>query len=225
MSNKILVVLTNVSKYPTMDRATGLWLSEATHFVEKVEAAGYTVDYISPKGGYTPIDPASLEAADGTDWAFYQDTDFMGKLGNTLTPTDVNATDYVAIYYAGGHGTVWDFPENEQLQEISRHIYQNDGVVSAVCHGVVGLLNIQIDGKYLLDGKTVTGFSNEEEEMAQLDQHVPYLTETELKNRGGKYEKATEPFASFAVEDERLITGQNPASSAEVATLVLKNLQ
>lgn len=226
MSNKVLVVLTNFSKYPTMNRATGLWLSEATHFVEKVESAGYTVDYVSPKGGYTPIDPASLEAADETDWAFYQNESFMRKLGNTLKPSEVNAADYQAIYYAGGHGTVWDFPENEELQKIGQTIYENGGIVSAVCHGVVGLLNIKIDEtNYLIDGKTVTGFSNEEETLAQLDQHVPYLTETELVNRGVKYEKASEPFAPFAVEDGRLITGQNPASSAAVAELVLKQLE
>ncbi len=103
---------------------TGLWLGEAVHFVKKVEAAGYQVDYVSPRGGYTPIDPHSLAMADDTDWAWYQTKEFMNRLGSTLKPSDVNPDDYVAIYFAGGHGVIWDFPDNEELQSISRKIYE-----------------------------------------------------------------------------------------------------
>lgn len=226
MSNKILVVVSSFSKYPTLNRATGLWLGEAVHFVEEMEGAGYQIDYVSPKGGYTPIDPESLAAADETDWAYYQDPIFMAKLGNTMKPEDVNPADYAAIYFAGGHGTVWDFPENERLQEIGAHIYRSGGIVSSVCHGAVGLLNIQTaDGMHLIDGKQVTGFTNEEEKLAQLDQYMPYLTETALVERGAKFEQAAEPFAPFAIADGRLVTGQNPASSRDVAKLVLEQLQ
>lgn len=225
MSNKILVVVSSFPKYPTLDRATGLWLGEAVHFVKKVEDAGYEVDYVSPKGGYTPIDPHSLSMAEEIDWEYYQNEDFMRKLGNTLKPSEVNPSDYRAIYYAGGHGTVWDFPENEGLQQISQTIYNNGGIISAVCHGLVGLLNIKTpDGKYLLEGKLVTGFTNEEEKLVELDEVVPYLTETELINRGANFQKADEPFAAYAVEDGRLVTGQNPASGGPVAELVLKQL-
>lgn len=225
MSKKILVVVSSFPKYPNLNRATGLWLGEAVHFVKKVEDAGYEVDFVSPKGGYTPIDPHSLAQAEEIDWEFYQNPEFMGKLGNTLKPSEVTPNDYCAIYYAGGHGTVWDFPENEGLQQISLTIYNNGGIVSSVCHGVVGLLNIKTeDGKYLIDGKVVTGFSNEEEKLAELDEYVPYLAETELINRGATYQKAEHPFASYAVEDGRLVTGQNPASGGQVAELVLKQL-
>ena len=153
MSKKILVVLTSVEKYPNLDRATGLWLGEAVHFVHKVEAAGYAVDYVSPQGGYTPIDPHSLAAdmASPIDWQWYHNKAFMNRLGATLTPDQVNPDDYIAIYYAGGHGVIWDFPDNTQLQALSRRIYEQGGVVSSVCHGAVGLLNIKLsDGELLI---------------------------------------------------------------------------
>ena len=225
MSKKILVVLTSVEKYPDLDRPTGLWLGEAVHFVHKVQAAGFKVDYVSPQGGYTPIDPHSLAAdmASPIDWQWYHDKAFMNRLGATLKPDQVNPDDYIAIYYAGGHGVIWDFPDNTQLQALSRRIYEQGGVVSSVCHGAVGLLYIKLsDGELLIKGKKVTGFSNEEEELAGLTKHVPYLTETELVKRGAIYQKADAPWAPFAIADGRLITGQNPASGGPVGELVLK---
>ena len=225
MPKKILVVLTSVAKYPNLNRATGLWLGEAVHFVKKIEAAGYAVDYVSPQGGYTPIDPHSLAMADETDWAWYQDKAFMDRLGTTLQPSEVKPDDYIAIYFAGGHGVIWDFPDNQALQALSRNIYENGGYVSSVCHGAVGLLNIKLsNGALLVNGKKVTGFSNEEEKLAELDQFVPFLTETELVKRGAVYQKAAAPWAAFAVADQRLISGQNPASGGAVAELLLEAL-
>ena len=225
MNKKVLVVLTSIEKYPNMERATGLWLGEAVHFVKKVEAAGYSVDFVSPQGGYTPIDPHSLQLAEAVDWEWYHNKAFMNRLGATLKPSDINPNDYAVIYYAGGHGVIWDFPEDATLQTISQHIYENGGIVSSVCHGAVGLLNIKLtNGALLIAGKSVTGFSNEEETLAGLAQHVPYLTEDELVKRGAKYVKAELPWAAFAVEDQRVITGQNPASGGKVAELVLAKL-
>lgn len=226
MSKKILVVVTSVEKYPSLHRATGLWLGEAVHFVAKVQAAGYAVDYVSPQGGYTPIDPHSLSMAQPIDWEWYHDKVFMNRLGTTLKPSEVNADDYVAIYYAGGHGVMWDFPGNTELQAVSRKIYESGGVVSSVCHGAVGLLNIKLsDGSLLIKNKQVTGFSNEEEKIAELDKHVPFLTEYELVARGGVYTKADDPWVPFAIADERVVTGQNPASGGSVADLVLAALK
>ncbi|MEQ1529567.1 MAG: type 1 glutamine amidotransferase domain-containing protein [Methylococcales bacterium] len=226
MDRKILVVVTGFEKYPNLDRATGLWLGEAVHFVKKVEEAGFIVDFVSPKGGYTPIDPHSLAMAEPVDWQWYQDKTFMNRLGATLKPSEVKPDHYIAVYYAGGHGVIWDFPDNPELQAISRHIYENGGFVTSVCHGAVGLLNIKLsDGELLVKGKTVTGFSNEEEQLVGLDQVVPYLTETELTVRGAVYKKAGQPWAAFAVADHRLITGQNPASGAAVADLLIAELR
>lgn len=228
MSKKILVVLTSVEKYPNLPRATGLWLGEAVHFVHKVEAAGFNVDYVSPQGGYTPIDPHSLAAdmATDIDWEWYHNKAFMNRLGATLKPSEIKPQDYVAIYYAGGHGVIWDFADNVELQTISREIYEAGGYVSSVCHGAVGLLNILLsNGELLIKDKKVTGFSNEEEQLAGLAEFVPYLTETELTKRGARYEKAREPWAAYAIADGRLITGQNPASGGPVADLLLKAIQ
>ena len=116
--------------------------------------------------------------------------------------------------------------ENAELQALSRKIYEKGGVVSSVCHGAVGLLNIKLsDGALLVKGKRVTGFSNEEERLAELDKHVPYLTEDELKKRGANYVKAEAPWAAFAIADGRLVTGQNPASGGKVADLVIAALR
>lgn len=223
MTQKILVVLTATEKYPQLNRATGIWLGEAVHFVERVEKAGYEVDYVTPNGGYTPIDPHSLSLAEPIDWEWYHNRTFMNRLGTTLKPSEVNAADYAAIYFVGGHGVLWDFPDNQEFQALTRAIYEAGGYVASVCHGVVGLLNVTLsDGSLLIEGKKVTGFTNEEERQAQLAEFVPYLPEDELRKRGAVFVQADAPWASFAVEDKRLITGQNPASGAAVADLLIQ---
>ena len=223
---KMLVVLTNTAKYPTLKRATGLWLGEAVHFAEKVEKAGYDVDYVSPSGGYVPIDPHSLQMAPDLDWKWYDDKDFMTRLGATLSPGLVKADDYSVIYYTGGHGVMYDFANDQPLQELARKIYENKGVVAAVCHGVVGLLNIKLsDNSLLLKDRQVTGFSNIEEQLVELDKVVPFLTENELVARGGIYSKHDDPWKPYVVSDDRLITGQNPDSTATLAEKVLARLE
>ncbi|MGL5633820.1 MAG: type 1 glutamine amidotransferase domain-containing protein [Sarcina sp.] len=224
---KILVVVTNVSKYENAERPTGLWLGEAVHFVDVMEKAGYKIDYVSSKGGYTPIDPHSLENdfMTETDWAYYTNRDFMNKLGNTLSVDEVNSSDYEVIYYTGGHGVIWDFPNDTKMQNVAKEIYENGGIVSAVCHGLAGLLNIKLsNGENLVNGKKVTGFSNSEEVAVGLDKIVPYLTETELVARGANYVKGAD-WSEFAVSQDRVVTGQNPASGAAVAREVLSVLK
>jgi len=226
MSKKILVVLTNTAKYPSLNRATGLWLGEAVHFVDTVQKAGYTVDYVSPGGGYVPIDPHSLQMAPELDWHYYDDKAFMNRLGTSLSPGQVKADEYCAIYYTGGHGVMWDFPDNQPLQELARKIYEKNGVVAAVCHGVVGLLNIKLsDNRLLLKDRQVTGFSNTEEKLAELEGAVPFLTENELGARGGIYSKHDEPWKPFVMCDDRVLTGQNPASTPLLAEKVVEALE
>jgi len=226
MSKKILVVLTNTAKYPSLNRATGLWLGEAVHFVDTVQKAGYTVDYVSPGGGYVPIDPHSLQMAPELDWHYYDDKAFMNRLGTSLSPGQVKADEYCAIYYTGGHGVMWDFPDNQPLQELARKIYEKNGVVAAVCHGVVGLLNIKLsDNRLLVKHRQVTGFSNTEEKLAELEGAVPFLTENELGARGGDYSKHDEPWKPFVMCDDRVLTGQNPASTQLLAEKVVEALE
>ena len=225
MAKKILVVLTGTEKYPNLNRATGVWLGEAVHFVEKVQKAGFAVDFVSPEGGYTPIDPHSLAMAEPIDWEWYHNKSFMRRLGAALNPSEVKADDYSAISFVGGHGVLWDFPDDRALQALSRKIYEQGGIVSSVCHGAVGLLNIQLsDGTPLIKGRKVTGFSNEEERLAELEKFVPFLTEDELARRGAIYQKADKPWAPYAIADGRLVTGQNPASGGAVAELVIRQL-
>ncbi len=227
MKKRILVVVTNISKYESVERATGLWLGEATHFVNVMEKARFSIDYVSPKGGYTPIDPHSLGSEYMTehDWDYYGDNNFMRRLGNTLSPDQVDPEKYDVIYYTGGHGVIWDFPNDKGLQLIAKKIYENGGIVSAVCHGVAGILNIELsNGNNLIKGLRITGFSNSEERAVGLDKLVPYLTETEISNRGAKYVKADD-WVEFAISDNRVVTGQNPASAAAVAHEILRILQ
>ncbi|MCM3317499.1 type 1 glutamine amidotransferase domain-containing protein [Rummeliibacillus stabekisii] len=224
---KILLVVTNISKYPNLERATGLWLGEAVHFADEIEKEGYQIDYVSPKGGYTPLDPHSLQADQMTelDWKYYANPDFLNKLSTTLSADSINPNDYDAIYYAGGHGVMWDFAEDESLQNIASTIYANGGVVSAVCHGVVGLLNIKNgDGEYLIKNTKVTGFTNTEEIAVGLDKAVPFLTEDELIRKGANYVKGAD-WSVFTVTDNRIVTGQNPASGGAVAKEVIKVLK
>jgi putative intracellular protease/amidase len=226
MTKKALIVVTSVEKYPNMDRATGLWLGEAVHFYEKLHKKGIEIDFVSPRGGYTPLDPVCLQMfVQPVDWEYYADEVFRSKLANTLRPEEINPDDYNIIYYAGGHGVVWDFADNEALQKIACSIYEKGGIVSSVCHGAVGLFNIKLsDGTLLIKGKTLTGFANSEEIAAELEDHMPYLTEDVLKSRGANYVKAEQDFVSFAVADGRLVTGQNPQSGGAVADKVLEVL-
>ncbi|MSD84261.1 type 1 glutamine amidotransferase domain-containing protein [Lactobacillus curvatus] len=224
---KILVVLTNTEKYESIDRPTGLWLGEAARFVDVVQKAGYHVDYVSPKGGYVPLDPSSFSTANAIDWKYYNDSDFRNRaLSNSLTPDEAmnSVDDYSAIYYTGGHGVMWDFPNCTSIQAIAEKIYANGGFVTSVCHGAVGLLRIKApNGSLLIKDKKVTGFSNEEEDINQTTSAVPFLTETEMKNAQANY--ISKPAWSVHVEkDGKLITGQNPQSAGKVAVELVQAL-
>lgn len=226
MMNKILVVLTNTEKYETTDRATGLWLGEATQFVEQLSHAGYAIDYVSPVGGFVPIDPSSFSMTDDVDWKWYHDEDFRTRaLSQSLKPADVDPNEYRAIYYTGGHGVMWDFKDDIELQRIAETIYANGGFVTAVCHGVVGLVNLldQSTGKKLIQGHKVTGFSNLEERLNRTKKHMPYLTEDALKDSGAQY-KSKRPLKSHVIVDGQFITGQNPPSAKKVGKMLVKHL-
>ena len=161
---KILIVETNQTTYGDSRDATGLWLGETTEFALAMTEAGYQVDYVSPKGGYVPLDPRSMKYADKESMALYAKKDFQDRaLAHTLAPKEVTPEDYAAIYYAGGHGVMWDFPQNQALAELAEKIYQQGGYVTSVCHGIAGLLNLrEANGDYLIKGKKVTGFTTAE---------------------------------------------------------------
>ncbi|ENX41437.1 type 1 glutamine amidotransferase domain-containing protein [Acinetobacter sp. NIPH 2100] len=224
---KILVVMTNHSAYPTRSDHTGLWLTELTHFYDIAEAAGYEMDFVSPQGGAVPLDERSLKPIymDKSAKAHLADPKFMQRLNHTLAPNAIDPSQYKAIYYTGGHGTMWDFPQNQGLKNISEKIYQQGGVLSAVCHGVGGLLPLQDNnGKALIAGRTVTGFANIEEALSGIKSQVPFSLQDGLIQRGANYKRAFLPFTSYVIVDDRIITGQNPQSSKAIAQAVVKRL-
>lgn len=226
-TNKILVVMTNHQDYPTRTDSTGLWLTELTHFIDIVEGAGFKTDFVSPQGGQIPLDERSLGWMYMDDAAnkYLNDLAFRDRLTNTQAITQVNPQDYAAIYYTGGHGVMWDFKDNQHLQQTAQAIYRQGGVISAVCHGVAGLVNLKDEsGMPLIKDKTITGFSNSEEFWAGLKDEVPFFLEDELKKQGANYQTTWLPFLSYAVTDGRIITGQNPSSAKAVAEQLLNLL-
>lgn len=233
-TNRILVIVTNVSEYEKVGYRTGLWLSELTHFLDVVEEAGYQADIASPSGGYVPIDPESLMLQEaghalgmgGKVHRRYEDRAFMNRLVNTMKVADASPANYDAIYMTGGHGVCFDFPKSEALANLTTGFFESGKVASAVCHGPAGLLEAKLsNGQYLVSGRNVTGFSWKEEELAKREKAVPFNLEEELRRRGGNYSKATIPFNSYIVEDGLLITGQNPASAEGVGKAVVKRLK
>ncbi|MFJ6429216.1 MULTISPECIES: type 1 glutamine amidotransferase domain-containing protein [Microbacterium] len=223
MTRRILHVVTNVGHYDDPDHPTGLWLSELTHAWEVFEERGFEQRIVSPAGGPSPLEPRSLKfpSYDKTAKAWRADPARMALLETTLRPDHVDSADYDGIFFTGGHAVMYDFPESEGLQRITREIWERGGIVSSVCHGYCGLLNTRLsDGSLLVDGRKVTGFAWQEEVLARVDKLVPYNAEEEMKKRGALYEKALLPFVSYAVVDGNLVTGQNPGSAKETAEKV-----
>lgn len=222
---KILIVLTNTINYGGTSDPTGLWLGEATEFALIMQQAGYKIDYVSPKGGFVPLDPRSMKYVDDEIMDFYKTEDFQKRaLTASLAPEQINQDDYTAIYYAGGHGVMWDFPNNRPLQEIAANIYDNGGFVTSVCHGIAGLLNIKLpSGEYLINNRKITGFTKSEEILAGKKRVVPFFNQSAAENRGAKFMKRR-AYSEYAIQDGHLITGQNPFSAKAVAELLVKNL-
>ncbi|GAB3655719.1 type 1 glutamine amidotransferase domain-containing protein [Echinicola sediminis] len=220
---KILMVLSSHETLGNTGKTTGFYLSEATHAYEVFEAAGYQIDMVSPKGGKAPVDGFDLE--DAVNKKYWEDETFQHKINRTLSPAQVAPEAYDVIYYAGGHGTMWDFPENEALAEIAAQIYEQNGIVAAVCHGPSALVNIKLsDGSYLVEGKDISAFSNQEERAVELEEVVPFSLEDRLLERGATIVKGANWSEKVSV-DGRLVTGQNPASAHKVATEIVSLLK
>ena len=227
MTKRILNVVTNVSHYEDPSEPTGLWLSELTHAYHVFAEAGYEQTIVSPKGGASPLEPRSLKFPnyDKSAKAWKADDAKMALLASTASPDEIDSADFDAIYFTGGHAVMFDFPDSEGLQRITREIFERGGIVSSVCHGYCGLLNATLsDGSLLVAGRNVTGFAWSEEVLARVDKLVPYNAEEEMKKRGALYEKGVIPFASYVVVDGRLVTGQNPGSAKATAKKVVSVL-
>ncbi|MCD7972664.1 MAG: type 1 glutamine amidotransferase domain-containing protein [Candidatus Azobacteroides sp.] len=220
---KILFVVTSHGKLGHTNEHTGYLLSEVSHPWKVLTSAGYEIDFVSPHGGTPPVD--GFELIEPVNRKFWNNQKYQKKILTSLRPEDINPDDYKAIFYAGGHGAMWDFPDNTELSAIATRIYEAGGIVAAVCHGPAGLLNIKLsDGTHLIEGKKATGFSNEEEELMKREHIVPFLLEEFMKKRKALFEKQS-PGLPHVVVDGRLITGQNPTSAKGVGKKILEALK
>ncbi len=224
-SPKILLVLTSHTQLGDTGKKTGFWLPELTHPYYEFKKAGYLIDVASIQGGVAPVDSKSLKEPDDAHQLFLQDAELMAKVFTTLSLSEVNPNAYQAVVFAGGSGPMWDFPNNEHVNRVATTIYENKGIVSAICHGSAALVNIKLsNGKYLIAGKKIAAFTNEEEEELKLTQVVPFLLQDKLIERGAKHIYG-KPWKENVVVDGRLITGQNPASAKKVAKKIIKHLK
>jgi putative intracellular protease/amidase len=217
---RILMALTSHDDLGGL-RKTGFYVPEAVHTFNTFKAQSYEVDFVSPQGGLPPMDGFKAENSDHAQ--FVKDAGI--KLEQTLRPNQVDSSLYDAIVYVGGHGTMWDFPDDTVLAGIAASIYETGGIVGAVCHGPAGLVNIRLSsGEYLVNGKTLAAFTDSEEESQQLTDVVPFLLESKLRERGANV--ITAPNFQVNVQiSERLVTGQNPASSTPMAEAMVQLLE
>lgn len=225
---KILIVVTNVNAYSSGNLETGLWLSELTHIYHAAKEKGYEITIASPSGGNVPIDPESLKPLmiDKISKSYWNEPGFRELLKNSKRLVHVTDQEFEMVYLTGGHGTMYDFPNDRTMQAIIRKQYESGKMVVAICHGVGGLLNVKLsNGEYLLKGRKITGFNWFEESLARRKKEVPFSLEAGLKERGAHYRKALIPMTSKVVVDGNLITGQNPFSSKETAKVVIKELE
>lgn len=214
MSKSVLIIVSNANVIGPRNRRTGNFLPEVAHPYMEFDRAKYRVDFASLSGD-TPYldalhlagDPDNLAFLTGTGWA---DMQKARKL------SDVDAGPYDAIFMPGGLAPMVDMPEHPLLKKVVKETYERGAVVGAVCHGPVSLLNVRLaDGSYLLAGKNVSSFTNDEEEnYAKVD--VPFLLESALTGQGAIFHK-TDPWQPFSIADGNLVTGQNPASAKGVA--------
>ncbi|WP_419571013.1 type 1 glutamine amidotransferase domain-containing protein [Rheinheimera sp.] len=224
-ADKVLIVVTSHSQMGNTAEQTGYWLSEVTHPYKVLTDAGFSVDIASLAGGKAPADPRSLDSKDSVNQWFAENAVHQQKLEQSLKLSALKPEEYDAVIFAGGHGTMWDFPSDQVLQQFAAALYERQGVVAAVCHGPAALLNIRLSsGDLLIKGKKLTGFSNEEEQAVKLDQVVPFSLQDELTSRGGLY-SAAGLWQSNVVVDQRLVTGQNPQSAEEVGHAVSRLLR
>lgn len=224
---KILIVLTSHDQLGNTGKKTGFWLEELAAPYYVLKDAGAALTLASPKGGQPPLDPVSDLPENQTESTqrFRTDTAAQMELANTKKLAEVSADDFDAVFYPGGHGPMWDMPDNAASIALIEAFVKADKPVGVVCHAPVALVNVRgNDGGYLVKGKRVTGFTNEEEEAVGLTAVVPFLLEERLKERGGIYSKAANWVPHVQV-DGKLVTGQNPASSGPGAEELLKLLR
>lgn len=224
---KVLIILTSHSELGNTGKKTGFWIEEFAAPYYVLADAGAEITLASPKGGQPPIDPKSDEPDAQTDATkrFKADADLKEKLSQTVKLSEINAEDFDAVFYPGGHGPLWDLANDEKSITLIQDFISSNKPVALVCHAPGALIKVKnADEEPLVKGKEVTGFSNSEEDAVQLTDVVPFLLEDEFKKLGGNYTKGPD-WGSYVKKDGLLITGQNPASSEEAAKVLLELLK
>lgn len=222
---KILTVVTSTTEMGNSGKETGYELTELARAYYVFKANGFDVDVVSPQGGKPPV------VIDGDDmgkydYAFINDTQAQNKVNNSIALKDVIASNYEAVYFVGGKGAMFDFPENTAIQSIVRDYYQSGKVVGAVCHGPAALVNVKLDdGTHLLANKQVTAFTNDEELFLIPDakEIFPFLLQTKLEEQGAHFNQAP-VYLEQVVNDGKLVTGQNPWSVWKLAETMVEQL-
>jgi len=223
---KVAIILTSHDKLGDTGKPTGFWLEELVAPYYIFHDAGVELTLASPQGGQPPLDPKSSDASAQTQDTerFATDRAAQQALAHTVKLATLNADDFDALFYPGGHGPLWDLAEDPHSIALIEHAFAAGKPVGAVCHAPGVLRHVKKpDGTPLVADKRVTGFSNSEEEAVQLTHIVPFLVEDELKRLGGHYEKVDD-WQAFSIIDGHLVTGQNPGSSAVTAQNILKLL-
>jgi putative intracellular protease/amidase len=210
----VLFVLTSHGTKGSTGGATGYYLGEVTHPLAVLEEAGIPVEFASIAGGEPPVD--GLDLSDPINARYWNDQGFRAAVRQTLRLSEVDPSRYSAIFFAGGHGAMWDFPQSPAVQGTTRAIYEAGGIVGAVCHGPSALVNVTLsDGSHLVAGRNVSAFTDSEERAVGLDKTVPFLLASTLTERGAIHHPVPDWTAKVVI-DGRLVTGQNPQSASGV---------
>jgi len=224
MSKKILIPVTNHATLGDTNEENGTYAPELTHALDVLTKAGFEYDIASIQGGKAPLYGTNIEG-DEVNTRLLNDENFQQKVNNTLAVTQINIQDYDAVFYPGGFGLLSDLANNEAFAKFSAAHYEQGGVLAAVCHGPASLLPIILsNGDKLLAGKSVTGFTREEEVDFDTIDKIPFLLEEALARNAARYTKV-QPWQTLVIEDDRVITGQNPASAHAVGEAIVKHLR
>lgn len=222
----LLMVLTSHAELGDTGEKTGFWLEEFAAPYYILKDAGHTITLASPKGGQPPLDPKSdaPDAQTGATRRFKGDGDAQAHLSTTEVLGDIDPAGFDGVFYPGGHGPLWDLAEDVDSKALIEAMIAANKPVALVCHAPAALKNVTTpEGAPLVRGRSVTAFTNGEEEAVKLTDVVPFLLEDMLKAKGGDYSKGSD-FQPYVVEDGLLITGQNPSSSEPAAEALLKSL-
>jgi putative intracellular protease/amidase len=227
MKPRILMILTSNARMGNSGKTTGVWAEELAVPYLAFVAAGAAVELASPQGGPVPFDPGSIKPAGQNSPevdSFLAHPEAQRQVQQTLPLHMVDAASFDALFFPGGHGTMWDLPDDAEVTRLVQAAAAADRVIASVCHGAAGLIGAKgSDGRAFVAGKRVNAFTNDEEAAVGLANVVPFALETRLRELGALFEKAPN-WQPFAVQDGKLVTGQNPASSALVARHVLELL-